>query len=569
MPTRLQALKFGAKAWCFRVRRGWRNLVSPTRRHGVREIEQRWPVVAESRAILYPSRIGAEFALQAGKVQNLRIAAKFLNGVSIPAGEVFGFWAQVPRPTSFRGFVAGRELREGCVIPSIGGGLCQLTNALYDAALKAGFEIVERHGHSRQVPGSMAEAGRDATIFWNYVDLRFKPATGAQLEIVLGRGELLVRIRGEAPISQPKNHRQSPKSPPKSAAAGELVESCETCGVTSCFRHPSVLGLGEEAVTAWLVDAFWPEHNAYLRDQSRPADWLFLPLDGQRFRLGNYRWDCAQFARIRQAPVAVARRSVVSRRLAAQGAARQRALLRMDEHLAASYANRIPAEATHLVVAQNLLPFLWRDGVLGGRTFDVLMTRLPLAELEATLDRAARRWPESPTLGDFRANPALLEWERQALDEARFWVTPHSEIARIGGECALKLDWRLPESERLTPTGEGGRWLFPASTLGRKGAWEVRELARKLDLPIKLSGPNLEFPGFWDGIDVEPGEPGKFSLDGVRGVILPAWVEHQPRRLLQAAAAGLPVFASPACGLEGVDGVRDFAAFADEFRAVA
>ena len=37
-------------------------------------------------------------------------------------------------------------LSRGCIIPSIGGGLCQISNALYDAALLAELEIVERHG---------------------------------------------------------------------------------------------------------------------------------------------------------------------------------------------------------------------------------------------------------------------------------------------------------------------------------------------------------------------------------------------------------------------------------------
>ena len=31
--------------------------------------------------------------------------------------------------------------------------------------------------------------------------------------------------------------------------------------------------------------------------------------------------------------------------------------------------------------------------------------------------------------------------------------------------------------------------------------------------------------------------------------MLPAWVERQPRRLLRALAAGVPVIASEACGL--------------------
>jgi hypothetical protein len=38
-------------------------------------------------------------------------------------------------------------------------------------------------------------------------------------------------------------------------------------------------------------------------------------------------------------------------------------------------------------------------------------------------------------------------------------------------------------------------------------------------------------------------------------VVLPAWVEHQPRRLLQAVAASVPVIATTACGLAGVPGV--------------
>jgi glycosyltransferase involved in cell wall biosynthesis len=38
-------------------------------------------------------------------------------------------------------------------------------------------------------------------------------------------------------------------------------------------------------------------------------------------------------------------------------------------------------------------------------------------------------------------------------------------------------------------------------------------------------------------------------LDQAAVVVLPAWIEHQPRRLLRALAAGVPVIASDACGL--------------------
>jgi glycosyltransferase involved in cell wall biosynthesis len=46
----------------------------------------------------------------------------------------------------------------------------------------------------------------------------------------------------------------------------------------------------------------------------------------------------------------------------------------------------------------------------------------------------------------------------------------------------------------------------------------------------------------------------------IDAVVLPAWVEQQPRALLRAIAAGVPVIASRACGVEGLPGVRTVAA---------
>jgi hypothetical protein len=169
--------------------------------------------------------------------------------------------------------------------------------------------------------------------------------------------------------------------------------------------------------------------------------------------------------------------------MAAQGAARQLALLKFDEALAQRFARRLPPEATHLVISQNLLPFLWRDGVLGGRTFDVLMTRLPIADLEKTLDRAASRHPQSRTLADFRAPREIAAAESAALANASRWITPHSAIVELAGARALKLEWHLPKLERA----RRGDWIvYPASTLAREGAIELRDAARALDLPVRL-----------------------------------------------------------------------------------
>ena len=557
LPTRRQAALFVGKAWCFRMQRRLRDPAGARPRRLERQL-----LVAGGRRLavsysaLYGSGATAEQALQAGKVQNLRVATRYLHGLVIPAGELFSFWVQVPRPTRRLGFVRGRELREGCVIASVGGGLCQLSNALYDAALTAGCAIVERHAHSRRLPGSMAALGRDATIFWNYVDLRFRPPVDCQLEVTLDRDRLTVAFRAldaAATVSAPAVR----SAPSLDIDAGDATGSCDSCGMTACFRNEPAPARLPATGAAWLVDAWWPEHDAYLREQAGPGDWLFTPLDSLRLGLGPYRWNSAGFAAVRQAPWLVAARSWRSRRLARQGAARQRALLEMDEALARHYARGLPFAATHLVVSQTLLPFLWREGALGGRSFDVLMTRLPLAALQATLDRAARAWPQSPTLADFRADPALLEAEREALAAARRWVTPHSAIARLAGEKAEKLGWHLP-APVLVRAPRGTSISFPTSTLGRKGAYELRAVAKELDLSLLLGGPVLEGDRFWDGVQATPAN-GALLRDAAV-VVLPAWLEDQPRRLLQAAAAGVPVIASDACGLDGVSGVTTVAA---------
>jgi hypothetical protein len=239
--------------------------------------------------------------------------------------------------------------------------------------------------------------------------------------------------------------------------------------------------------------------------------------------------------------------------LAAQGAARQQALLRDEARLAEAMAERLPASATHLVVAQTLLPHLWRMGALGGRRFDVLMTRPPLHLLHDTLDRAHRLHPGSATLADFRADPAELELERTALAAAERLVTPHAGLARALGDRAVRLGWARPPrtpGRSAAPRKHGPpRVWFPASTLGRKGAYELREALGGLDVDLVLGGPVLESPDFW-ARPTRQGELGEADL-----VVSPAHVETSPRRLLAALARGVPVIASDACGLDPEPGL--------------
>lgn len=489
-----------------------------------------------------------ERVLVAGKIHNLRLAIARLNGLEIPPGEVFSFWRHVGRSTRRRGFVQGRELREGCIIPNIGGGLCQISNALYDAALQANFEIVERHRHTQVVAGSLAEHGRDATVFWNYVDLRFRSQNAFRIEVKLDTENLIVELKGVKPNEQTL-HQIGPRNG-KSAEIG----SCATCEVGDCHRVVKPSAERNFGVSAWLVDEFMPEFDDYIQHERLSGDLMFVPMNGRRYRKANYGWSVDGFSKVNESLYITALRSYRSRKLAAQGPARQRNLLAMYEALAESYARRLSYDCLHITVQQNLLPFLWRSGHLGGRTFDVLMTALPMAEIQARLDFAAELHPESTTLGDFRADADLLAAESDALANARQIITPHRWIASLFPNRAVLLDWRMPESsQRQRKATDKPAIIFPASTVGRKGCYELREAVRGRDVKIILLGPMIEGEGFWHGFDVERGA--NDWLERADVVVLPAFVEHKPRRLLAALSAGIPVVATPECGIEALSGV--------------
>lgn len=560
LPSRASAAWWRAKVTVHQLRRALSDLgPEGPRRHVPAAALRGAPVLATSRTPLWSTDPGAEWILEAGKVENLRQAIRHLHGIEVGPGQVLSFWTQVGPPWASRGFVEGREVREGCIIPSIAGGLCQLSNALYDAARRAELEIVERHRHSRVVPGSAAAAGHDATVMWNYVDLRVRSRHAFRLEAELGREALVVRVRGYARPPRARTAAPTggalPQLRPQLRVVGETegARSCLSCGQIGCHR------VRTEPVTrrghrAWLVDGVWPEHDAWLRSERDPADVLMLPLDGRRLHRARYAWSSQGFAAVHQFPALALRRAIGSRRLARQGAARQQALARYEARLAEAMAQRLPPAATHLVVSQPLLPHLWRLGVLGGRRFDVLMTRPPLTMLHQALDRAHRLHPKSPTLADFRADPTWMALEAEALAAAERVITPHVGVAQAFGERAVCLGWSHPPATPRPTRSRGGprRLWFPASTLGRKGAYELREALHGLEVEVelRLGGPVLEHEGFWD----RPARPG--TLDDADLVVLPAHVETAPRRLLAALARGVPVVASDACGLPPQGGLR-------------
>ncbi|MCB9526042.1 MAG: VanW family protein [Myxococcales bacterium] len=546
LPTRAQAALHGAKIQVHRARRGlWNRWITPSPRWPDTDRPEGWRCVAESRSALRGATDPSERALEAGKIQNLRRAAQAFDGVYVPPGRSLSFWAQVGRPSAGRGFAVGREIRQGCLIPSVGGGLCQLSNALYDAALTAGLPVPERHAHSQVVPGSLAETGRDATVFWNYVDLRVRAPEGLWVSCRLSADHLVVRLH--APAAAPARRA------PALHVLRPTPNSCATCGQGACFRNADAVGRRlERPRTAWILDGMWPEFDRLLAAERASADPVLLAVDGRRVGWDRYAWS-TQGAPVITAPQHALVRSLRARQLSPQGADRQRALLADDAALARTLGERLPVDCERAVVSARLLPHLWRQGALGGRRFEVLLDRPPLATLQRALDEAAARWPDSPTLSDFRAPAALVRAEGEALAAADRIHTPHPGLAAAFGPRGHGLPWARGRAVAPVPSTEAVV-VFPASTLGRHGAWALREALAGRAVRLLRCGPEVEGVGFWGGR--AEATPWPEALRQATVVALPGHVPGAPRRLLDAVASGVPVITTPAAGLAVGPGVR-------------
>ncbi|MXZ47568.1 MAG: hypothetical protein F4Z08_11420 [Chloroflexi bacterium] len=122
--------------------------------------------------IIYP---GQEHVAE-GKLHNQRLMATALDGVRIGPGEVLSLWRCAGRPSARRGYLPGAAIVAGELVTEDGGATCLLSTVLYNAGLLAGLDVLERHNHSVDQYGAARyfEPGRDATIEYGVLDLRFR-----------------------------------------------------------------------------------------------------------------------------------------------------------------------------------------------------------------------------------------------------------------------------------------------------------------------------------------------------------------------------------------------------------
>lgn len=106
------------------------------------------------------------------RVTNLKLAAQAIAGVVIAPGDTFSYNETVGPTTQARGYQQAEIIVKGQKKQGFGGGVCQVSSTLFNAAEKAGLDIIERHPHSKEVP--YVAKGKDAATSYGGIDLKFK-----------------------------------------------------------------------------------------------------------------------------------------------------------------------------------------------------------------------------------------------------------------------------------------------------------------------------------------------------------------------------------------------------------
>ncbi|MEW5785327.1 MAG: VanW family protein [Bacillota bacterium] len=130
------------------------------------------------------------------RTENVRLGAAAINGFLMAPGDRFSFWEVVGQATLEKGYRYAPIIRAGVIVPGIGGGLCQVSSTLYNAALLANLKIVERYNHS--LTQGYIPLGRDATVAYPTADIKFVNSRDHYLLIgsELSNNRLTFRIFG-------------------------------------------------------------------------------------------------------------------------------------------------------------------------------------------------------------------------------------------------------------------------------------------------------------------------------------------------------------------------------------
>ena len=132
----------------------------------------------------------------ANRIHNVQLVAHLVDGALIAPGKEFSFNGTTGERTAEKGFLEAPVIVNGELQTGLGGGICQVSTTVFNAAFEAGLPITARTNHALYI--SHYPQGRDATVNYPDVDLKFVNDTGhwLLLRTFVGSSSLVVNLYG-------------------------------------------------------------------------------------------------------------------------------------------------------------------------------------------------------------------------------------------------------------------------------------------------------------------------------------------------------------------------------------
>lgn len=121
------------------------------------------------------STFTTRFPYAAYRNVNIGRAARLIDGTVLRPGQTFSLNGTVGERTRANGFTEGQTIQDGVYRSDLGGGISQLATTAFNAMFFAGLQDVEHKPDSLYI--SRYPVGREATVAWPSVDLKFKNDT--------------------------------------------------------------------------------------------------------------------------------------------------------------------------------------------------------------------------------------------------------------------------------------------------------------------------------------------------------------------------------------------------------
>jgi vancomycin resistance protein YoaR len=207
---------------------------------------------------------------EANRIHNVQLVARLVDGKLIAPGAIFSFNKATGERSAAKGFLEAPVIINGELQTGLGGGVCQVSTTVFNAAYEAGLRITDRTNHSLYI--SHYPLGRDATVDYPDVDLKFVNDTPhwLLLRTFVGSSSLTVTLYGA-----PQHRRVETETQPLRTVAPPAVEKHPDPSLPAGKKE--VVDDGTPATTTSVHRRVYAPDGSLLSDETWVSNYVSQP----------------------------------------------------------------------------------------------------------------------------------------------------------------------------------------------------------------------------------------------------------------------------------------------------